>query len=119
MALPHDHPPRADTAMTSSHMARRLCHWFSALAATLDARSAPRLACLFLGAILARGRRTVTQWIRAAGLSAEFRPCYTTVAAAGKRADGIAVRLVHQAVKPLLVGMNRLVLALDDTPTPR
>ena len=61
----------------------------------------------------------MTQWIRAAGLSAEFRPCYTTVAAAGKRADGIAVRLVHQAVKPLLVGMNRLVLALDDTPTPR
>ena len=58
--------------MTSSHIARHLCHWFSALASPLDARSAPRLACLFLGAILARGRRTVTRWIRAAGLSAEF-----------------------------------------------
>lgn len=119
MALPLDQPPRTDTAMTSSHIARRLCHWFSALAAPLDARSAPRLAYLFLGAILARGRRTVTSWIRAAGLGAEFRPCYTTVAAAGRRADGVAVRLIYEVLKPLLAGMNRVVLALDDTPTPR
>ena len=105
--------------MTSSHMARRLCHWFSALASPLDARSAPRLACLFLGAILARGRRTVTSWIRAAGLGPEFRPCYTTVAAAGRRADLIAARLARAALNPLLTGLNRLVLALDDTPTER
>src|SRR6185295_10351098 len=85
----------------------------------LDARSAPRLACLFLGAVLARGRRTVTSWIRAAGLGSEFRPCYTTVAAAGKRTDRFAVRLVYEVVKPLLAGLNRLVLALDDTPTAR
>jgi hypothetical protein len=105
--------------MTSSHIAGRLCHWFSALASPLDARSAPRLACLFLGALLARGRRTVTSWIRAAGLSAEFRPCYTTVAAAGRRADSVAARLACEVVKPLVAGLNRLVLALDDTPTAR
>lgn len=105
--------------MTSSHTARRPCHWFPALASALDPRSAPRLACLFLGAILARGRRTVTSWIRAAGLSPEFRPCYTTVSAAGRRGDGIAARLVHEVVKPLVAGMGRLVFALDDTPTPR
>jgi hypothetical protein len=105
--------------MTSSHIAGRLCHWFSALADALDARSAPRLACLLFGAIRARGRRTVTGWIRAAGLGPEFRPCYTTVAAAGKRTDRIAVRLVYEVVQPLLAGMSRLVLALDDTPTPR
>jgi hypothetical protein len=61
----------------------------------------------------------VTRWIRAARLSAQFRPCYTTVAAAGKRADGIAVRLIYEVLKPLLAGMNRVVVALDDTPTPR
>lgn len=61
----------------------------------------------------------MTQWIRAAGLSAEFRPCYTTVAAAGKRADRVAVRLIYEVLKPLLAGMSRVVLALDDTPTPR
>jgi hypothetical protein len=105
--------------MTSSHTARRLCHWFSILASALDPRSAPRLALLLLGAILARGRRTVTGWIRAAGLSREFRPCYTTVSAAGRRAEGIAARLVHEVLKPVLSGMNRLVFAIDDTPTPR
>ena len=63
--------------MPSSHPDPPSCQWFSALAAALDPRSGPRLAWLLVGAVLARGRRTVTSWIRAAGLSAEFRPCYT------------------------------------------
>src|SRR6478672_3380681 len=83
--------------MPSSHPLPSSCHWFSRLASALDPRSAPRLAFLFLGAVLARGRRTVTSWIRAAGLSAEFRPCYTTVVA----------------------DAERLPFALDDTPTER
>ena len=76
--------------MTSSHPLPVPCQWFSWLAAALDRRSTPRLALLFLGAVLARGRRTVTSWIRAAKLSDQFRPCYTAVAAAGKGADRIA-----------------------------
>ena len=105
--------------MPSCHATPVPCYWFSILAAALDPRSAPRLALLFLGAVLARGRRTVTSWIRAVGLSAEFRPCYTTVAAAGQRADHIAARLAHEVVKPLLASAARLTFALDDTPTPR
>ena len=105
--------------MPSSHPLPTSCHWFSALASVLDPRSAPRLAWLFVGAILARGRRTVTSWIRSAGLSGEYRPCYTTVSAAGKRADRIAARLAHAVVRPLAAGAARLVFALDDTPTER
>ena len=63
--------------MPSSHPLPPSCHWFPALASALDPRSAPRLAWLLVGAVLARGRRTVTAWIRAAGLSREYRPCYT------------------------------------------
>jgi hypothetical protein len=95
------------------------CQWFSYLAAALDRRSAVRLAVVFVGAVLARGRRTVTSWIRAAGLSTDYKPVYTTVAAAGKRADAIAARLAHGVLKPLLAGLGRLVFALDDTPTER
>src|SRR3954468_19427894 len=105
--------------MTSSHPTPVPCQWFSWLAAALDRRSAPRLARLFLGAVLARGRRTVTSWIRAAKLSDQFRPCYTAVAAAGKKADHIARRLLIEVVLPLLKGATRLTLALDDTPTKR
>jgi hypothetical protein len=82
-------------------------------------RSAPRLAWLLFGAVLAAGRRVVTGWIRAAGLSGEFRPCYTTVAAAGGQADAIAARLAHAVAKPLVAGADRLLFALDDTPTER
>jgi DDE superfamily endonuclease len=105
--------------VTSSHTSPVSCQWFFQLAAVVDARSAVRLTRLFLGVVLARGRRTVTSWIRAVGLSAEFRPAYTTVAAAGKRADTMAARLANAVVKPLVGGSERLLLGLDDTPTPR
>jgi DDE superfamily endonuclease len=105
--------------MTSSHPIAGTCQWFSQLARPLDRRSAPRLALLFLGALLARGRRTVTTWIRAAGFSDRFQSCHIAVAAAGKKADSIAARLVIEAVKPLIKGAGRLTLALDDTPTKR
>jgi hypothetical protein len=105
--------------MASSHPLPVPCQWFSRLAAALDRRSTPRLALLFLGALLARGRRTVTSWIRAAGLSDQYQSCYLAVAAAGKKAETIAAYLVLWVVKPLLGGAERLTLALDDTPTPR
>jgi DDE superfamily endonuclease len=105
--------------MPSSHPLPTSCHWFLRLAAALDPRSAPRLAWLLVGAVLARGRRTVTSWIRAAGLSDEYRPCYTTVSAAGERTDLIAAHLAHEVVKPLVARADRLTLALDDTPTER
>jgi hypothetical protein len=93
--------------------------WLPALAAALDPRSAPRLVRLCVGAILATGRRTVTAWVRAAGLTAEFRPAYTTLAAAGRRTDALAARVAHDLLKPRLAGADRLLLALDDTPTER
>ncbi len=105
--------------MTSSHSTPDRCQWFSRLARPLDRRSAPRLALLFLGAVLARGRRTVTSWIRAAGMSDQFQSCSIAVSAAGKKADNIAARLLTEVVKPLIEGAGRVTLALDDTPTKR
>src|SRR3712207_3396795 len=99
--------------MTSSHPLPVPRQWFSRLAAALDRRSAPRLARLFLGAVLARGRRTVTSWTRAAKLaklSDRFQSCYTAVAAAGKRSDRIARRLLTEVVTPLTGGAERLTL---------
>jgi hypothetical protein len=105
--------------VTFSQQDPRTCQWFSRLASPLDRRSAARLAWLFLGAVLARGRRTVTSWIRAAGLSAQFQRCYTTVAAAGKKAEAIAAQLLAAAIRPLLGDLSRIMFAIDDTPTQR
>jgi hypothetical protein len=61
----------------------------------------------------------VTSWIRAAGLSDEYRPCYATVAAAGTRTDLAAAHLAHEVLKPLVASADRLTFAVDDTPTER
>jgi hypothetical protein len=74
---------------------------------------------LLLGLILARGRRTVSAWIRGARLSDQYRRCYDTVAAVGRRTERLATRLLLELIKPLVADESRVVLALDDTPTPR
>src|SRR5260221_14575224 len=101
MAVTTPATPRTDSAMPFSHPLPTPCQWFSDLAAALDRRSAARLALVFVGAVLARGRRTVTSWIRAAGVRAGYKPVDTTVAPAGARADALAARLAMGGVKAL------------------
>jgi hypothetical protein len=107
--------------MPLSHLPACLSAWFSCLAGALDKRSAPRLFLLLCGALFARGRRTVTSWFRAAGITDEFRPAYGALWAAGRRARDLADRLLGGAVRPLMrrAPGDRWLLALDDTPTPR
>ena len=89
------------------------------LAKALDPRSGRRLAALLLGLILAGGRQTLSRWIRAAGLSNQYRRCYATAAAVGHRTERVATRLLLALIKPLVADAPRLVLGLDDTPTQR
>src|SRR6516162_10828052 len=103
--------------MPLSHLPRFLASAFRDLARWLHPDSAARLPRLLLGLLFARGRRTVTSWFRAAGITDDCRPAYTTVCAVGREASHLAVSTVL-AVKPLLVG-PRLTVATDDTPTPR
>src|SRR5947209_4108911 len=90
-------------------------------AAALDRRSAPRLLRRRAGALFARGRRTVTSWFRAAGITDDFRRAYAALWAAGRRAEGLAFRLVRGTLAPLLALApgEHLLVALDDTPTAR
>jgi hypothetical protein len=103
--------------MPFSHLPPFLTSAFAALARWLDRRSAARLPLLLCGILFATGRRTVTSWFRAAGITDDFRPAYTTVCAVGREADHIALSTLH-AVEPLL-DRRRLRVAIDDTPTPR
>ena len=52
-------------------------------------------------------------------MSDEYRPCYTTVTAVGKRTDLMAAHLLREVVKPLVAGADRLTFAPDGTPTER
>jgi hypothetical protein len=103
--------------MLLSHLPPFLTSAFSALSHWLHKRSAARLPALLLGILLATGRRTATSWFRAAGITKEFRPAYTTVCAVGRHTTQMAVTTLHR-IKPLL-GCGRLCAAIDDTPTAR
>jgi hypothetical protein len=71
-----------------------------------------------LGILLAHGRRTATYWFRAAAIRDDFRPAYPTIYAAGRRAPHLALAAWITA-RPCLTRSRRLLLAIDDTPTPR
>jgi len=103
--------------MPFSHLPSFLATAFSALAHWLHKRSAARLPQLLVGILFASGRRTVTSWFRSAGITDDFRPAYATVCAVGRNSAHLAVTTL-QAVRPLL-DSGRLLVALDDTPTPR
>jgi hypothetical protein len=103
--------------MSLSHLPDLLSNAFLDLAHWLDRRSAARLPLLLYGALFGRGRRTVTSWFKAAGITDDFRQAYVTACAAGRRVDQLAISAVG-AVTPLL-DKGRLLLAIDDTPTPR
>jgi hypothetical protein len=107
--------------MPLSHLPAVLSAWLSAIVGALDRRSAPRLFLLLQGALFARGRRTVTSWFRAAGITDAFRPAYSALWAAGRQANAVAYRLLGCALLPLMrqASGDHLLFALDDTPTPR
>jgi hypothetical protein len=103
--------------MSLSYLPCFLATAFAGLAACLDRRSATRLPFLLLGMLFAQGRRTVTSWFRPAGITTDFRNGYTTVGACGRRTRQIAYTVL-KTVEPLVQG-ERLIVAIDDTPTPR
>lgn len=107
--------------MPFSHLPAALSAWLAHITAALDCRSAPRLLRLLCGALFARGRRTVTSWFRAAGITHDFRPAYNALHAAGRHASSLAFRLLHYVLGPLLrrAPGDHLLFAIDDTPTAR
>jgi DDE superfamily endonuclease len=84
----------------------------------LHARTAHRLAPLLQGILFARGRRTVTSWLRAAGVTSDFRACYYFIAAVGRQVGFVAGLLFRSLLNRLAPG-DHWLFALDDTPTAR
>ena len=101
-------------------MPAELSCWFALLAGCLDLRSQARFLGLLGGVVFARGRRTVTSWLRAAGVADDFRPAYALLWTVGRRSAWMATRLLLFVLLPRLgAGRSRLLFGLDDTPTKR
>ena len=92
--------------------------WVEWLAAGLHGRSRWRLSLILLGMVFARGRRTVTTWLRAVGIQHDFADYYYFLQPLGRKSKTLALRLFVLLLEKVPVG-ERLLLAVDDTPTKR
>src|SRR4051812_1619371 len=89
-------------AMTSWPLPQELSSWVLLLASVLDARYHQRLAALVSGVLFARGRRTVTAWLRAAGVAAGFRAYYRLLPGLARRADELARLVLLRVALPVV-----------------
>jgi hypothetical protein len=73
---------------------------------------------LLTGILFAHGRRTVTTWLRAAGVSDDYQDYYYFLAALGRKTKSVATQLLLLVLQTLPLP-NRLLAVIDDTPTKR
>jgi hypothetical protein len=92
--------------------------WSEWLAAGLHARNRWRLPLLLTGILFAVGRRTVTSWLRAVGVSDDFQDYYYFLAPLGRKAGSVATRLSLLVLRTLPLP-DRLLVVIDDSPTKR
>jgi len=78
--------------------------WISQLSQVLHARLAWRLLPLITGVLFAKGRRTVTSWLRAAGKGNDFRAYYYFLGSLGRNVKFMASLLLRQAVSVIEPG---------------
>ena len=104
--------------MAAWNLPAEMASWVTLLAEPLHARLAGRLLTVLVGMLFARGRRTVTSWLRAAGVGDAFPAYYYFLGSLGRKADLVAGALLRLAV-PVVAPGERLLFAIDDTPTKR
>jgi hypothetical protein len=73
---------------------------------------------LLVGILFAHGRRTVTTWLRAAGVSDDYQDYYYFLAALGCKTKSVATQLLVLVLRTLPLP-DRLLAVIDDTPTKR
>lgn len=104
--------------MAQWHLPPEIVLCITSMAGTLDARLQLRLLALLTGALFARGRRTVSSWLRAGGLQDDYKNYYYFLGSLGRKIRWAGSALLRQ-VLPILGDDQRILLALDDTPTKR
>jgi DDE superfamily endonuclease len=95
-----------------------LAQWITHLSCLLHATCAWRLAPLLSGVLFAKGRATVANWLRSGGLSRDYQDYYYFLGTLGRNIKTIAGLLLGLILKAIHPG-ERLLFALDDTPTKR
>ena len=107
--------------MESQWLPVSLVVWITALVGTLDARQQARFVQLCTGLLFARGRRTVTSWLRGCGTGRDYKRYYYLLGSVGRKTPALARALLRILLKRLPGdgAGTPLVFAIDDSPTKR
>ena len=93
------------------------------LANKLPTKVKPFFMSLILGALLAIARRrTVTQWLRAAQISDDYRQAFYHIPNIGRKGDELfnaTVEIVLEQLGPVIIASSKIRIVLDDSPTKR
>jgi hypothetical protein len=92
--------------------------WSNILCAVLHGRNKWRLPILLTGMLFATGRRTVTTWLRAGGISDDYADYYYFLSSVGRNTKMVALNLLGLLLRMVPLP-QRVLLVIDDTPTKR
>ena len=90
-----------------------------ALCSVLHQRSAWRLSIILTAMLFAKGRKTITNWLRAAGINHRYKAFYYFIGSLGKKTENIATKLFEIMINQIYKKANTVLVAIDDSPTPR
>jgi hypothetical protein len=71
-----------------------------------------------LGILFAQGRRTVTTWLRAAGVSDDFADYYYFLSSLGRKTRSVSTKLILLVLRTVPLP-ERVLAVIDDSPTKR
>jgi len=97
---------------------REWSEWSEWLSAGVHARNRWRLPVLLAGILFAGGRRTVTTWLRAAGVEGDYQNYYYFLECIGRNSKSVASRLAVLVLRTLPLP-ERVLMVIDDSPTKR
>jgi hypothetical protein len=104
--------------MATWQFSAELSGWIAVLALVLDARQRDSFPKILMGLLFARGRRTVTSWLRAVGIGKRYDEYYYFLGSLGRKSKEVSGALLQRIVKQLPLG-ERLLFGIDDSPTKR
>jgi hypothetical protein len=107
--------------MAAWTLPEKIADWCRFLTTALDRRSRKYFVTVMLGMLLSTGRRTVSSWLRAAGVGGDWQDHYYFLQTVGRKAGEIAKLLLILAARQIPARhVGEFVrLVIDDSPTKR
>ncbi len=90
-----------------------------ALISVVHQRSSWRLAVIFTAMLFAKGRKTITSWLRAAGINHCYKAYYYFIGSLAQKIENISTELFEIMIRRIYKNTNTVLAAVDDSPTAR